>query len=346
MNKRDFIKRVTFPILSKVQLNRLFRFLNRRKVLILAYHGVTRKRYEIPPWTQIPMVSFEQQIRYLRQKYNVITLRQAIAGMANGDHLPRNPAVITFDDGYKNNLTVALPILQKYGTPATIFITAGYIGSEKILPLDEVYLMITRLKTRGPITISEIGLGPLFLRTIDERMVSHQKIISRLKRLATVEQKKFIKILEEFIRREHGKMGFESDEDFFLLSWEEIRDLLETELIEIGAHTVSHEILTNLTMEEAEKEIIESKLAIQEYLGYETKLFAYPNGTKIDYDENHVKYLRENGFICSLTTVPKLNKIGENPYQLGRLCIGPDYSANLNHFALNVSGFLSSIKSS
>jgi len=346
MNGREVIKRVTFPILNKMQLDRIFRYLNRKKVLILAYHGVTRKRYKIPPWTQIPVVSFEQQIRYLKQEYNVITLRQAIRGMTNGGHLPRNPAVITFDDGYKNNLTVALPILQEYDTPATIFVTAGHIGSRKVLPLDEVYLMLTQLKNREPVTLPEIGLEPLFLDTTEDIMMGYQKIINRLKRFATVEQDKFIKTLKEFMSVENHKLDLESQEDFFLLSWEEIGHLLETKLIEIGAHTVSHEILTNLTIEDAKKEIIESRLMIQKYLGYDANLFAYPNGARIDYDENHMKYLRENGFICSLTTVPKLNKIGENPYQLGRLCIGPDYSANLNHFALNVSGFLSAIKSS
>ena len=343
MNGREVIKRGAFPILKKIQVDRLFRYLNRKKILILAYHGVTKREFQIPPWTLILLNTFEHQIKFIAEKYNIISLKQVVEGMKNGNSLPENPAVITFDDGYKNNLTLALPILQKYRVPATIFLTAGYIGSKEILPLDEVYLVITHPKNRSPITISEIGLGPLLLDSEEAILKSYYECVRVLKSFPTKEQKIYLALLKEMLESDYEKRDIV--EEFRLLSHEEIEKLSKSGLIDFGAHTVSHEILTNISLEEAENEIIGSKDIIEKYLDEAITFFAYPNGTEADYNNEHIKFLEENKFICSVTTVPKLNTIKDNPYRLGRMSIGPGHSSNLNQLALRASGFISALKS-
>jgi len=343
MSKKETMKRVTFPILKTLQMDRLFRYLNRKKILILAYHGVTKRKFQIPPWTLIPIDSFERQLKFIKEKYNVITLKQAVAGITNGNKLPGNPAVVTFDDGYKNNLTLALPILQKYGVPATIFLTAGYIGSKEILPLDEVYLVITHSKNRNLITISEIGLGPLLFDSEEAILKSYYETVRVLKRFRTKDQNKYLALLKEILESDYEKSDIV--EEFRILSREEIHKLAETGLVEFGAHTVSHEILTNISLKEAENEIFRSKKIIGEYLADDITLFAYPNGTEADYNGEHIGCLKKNGFICSVTTVPKLNAINENPYRLRRVNVGPDLTSILNFFALRTSGFTNDLKS-
>lgn len=344
MIKRDFLKKLAIPAIKFLQIDRLFRYLNRRKVLILAYHGVTKNKYNIPPWTLIPVDIFEQQIEYISKRYNIITLQEAVEGMINDD-LPLNAAVITFDDGYKNNLTIALPILKKYRTPATIFLTAGYIGSNDILPLDEVYLIVICSENRNAVTIPEIGIGPLFFDTNDAMLKSHNEIIQTLKRFSTREIKNYLEVLKRLLGSNDYKSNPDIIEDFILLSWEDIETLIKTDLIQFGAHTASHEILTNLSLKDACEEIKQSRIIIQNKLGKEINTFAYPNGKEFDYNSEHIQYIRDNGFICSLTTIPKLNDMHENLFQLGRICIGPDFSSNSSHFALTVSGLIASWKS-
>jgi peptidoglycan/xylan/chitin deacetylase (PgdA/CDA1 family) len=324
-------------------VDRLFRYLNRKKILILAYHGITKRKFRIQPWTLLPQERFEQQIKFIKEKYNIITLKQAVAGITNGNRLPENPAVVTFDDGYKNNFTLALPILQKFGVPATIFLTAGYIGSKEILPLDEVYLVITHSKKRSPITLLEIGLGPLFFDSEEALFESYLRTVHILKGFRAEKQKKYITLLKETLDSNHERKDVV--EEFLLLSKEEVTTLLGTGLIDIGAHTVSHEILTNISLEEAENEIVESKDIIEKYFGGEINLFAYPNGTESDYNDEHVEYLKRNEFVCSVATVSKLNGVEDDRYRLGRMSIGPDYSSDLSQFALRTSGFISAANS-
>jgi hypothetical protein len=187
-----------------------------------------------------------------------------------------------------------------------------------------------------------MGLGTLCFETHEDIWESYLKVYSFFKRLPTNEQRKYLGILRGSLGEDYDEISVK--EDFLLLSWEEIRALMETDLIQIGAHTVSHEILANLSFREAAKQIIGSKSIIQEKLGCDVRLFAYPNGTEADYNDNHIECLKKNGFICSVSTTPRLNKVHDDLYKLGRICIGPDFSAHPNHFILNTSGFISALK--
>jgi peptidoglycan/xylan/chitin deacetylase (PgdA/CDA1 family) len=164
-----------------------------------------------------------------------------------------------------------------------------------------------------------------------------------LKRFRVEKQKKYITMLKEMLDSNHERKDVV--EEFLLLSKEEVTTLLGTGLIDIGAHTVSHEILTNISPKEAQNQIVESKDIIEKYFGEEISLFAYPNGTELDYSDEHIESLKESGFNCSVTTTPKLNDLQGNPYRLGRMSVGPDYSSNLNYLALRASGFISVLKS-
>lgn len=345
MNRGTAPKEIIFYILWKMQVDRLFRHFNHKRILILAYHGVTKKKYEIFPWPQIHVNIFERQIKYISQRYNVISLIHAAECIMSKVDLPRKPAVITFDDGYRNNYTVALPILRKYGIPATIFVTAGYVGSSRILPLDEAYAILFRTQKVRSFSMPQIGLDALYIDTPQKVLEAYQQVVCQLKGFSAKKQKEYLDMLREALEIDKFDNQLDIIEDFRLLSWDEIRSMLETGLIHIGAHTVSHEILTNLSVREAVEEIVDSKSILQENLGCTINLFAYPNGSEADYDDRHIECLKENGFICSVNTTPKLNKIFEDPYRLGRICIGPDSSSNPSHFALRVSGFIPAMKS-
>ena len=343
-NDIEAIKRIIYFALWKLQADRLFRHINQKKVLILAYHGITDRQYKIAPWTQIHLRLFKQQMRYIKRRYTVISLKDAVDSIRYGKDLPQNSVVITFDDGYRNNLTTALPVLEKFRIPATIFVTAGYVGSSKILPSDEVYITLLNSKKIGPINIPEMGLGPLFIDTPENLLDTCLTVDKNLKKFPAKSQVRLLSILRRiFGYNLEGDFGL--IEDCRLLSWDDIRVLLKKDFIQIGAHTVSHEILTNVSHEEARREIIDSKSVIEEKLNCRISMFAYPNGTAADYDDNHIEHLKENGFICGMTTIPKLNNAFDNPYHLGRFSIGHNSSSRLSNFSLRVSGAIAALKS-
>ena len=342
-NNHADVKRIIYFGLWKIQADRFFRHLNRKKILILAYHGITDKEYEIAPWTLIHLRVFERQMEYIKRRYTPISLQEVAESIRNGKVLPPYSAVVTFDDGYKNNLSIALPVLEKYRIPATIFVTAGYIGSSRILPSDEIYEILLNVKTSGTLNIPQMDLGPLFVDTTDNLLETCLKVDQQLKKYPSTIQ---INLLSELRQTSNCEIRCDSEmlKDCRLLSWDDLRSLIKTDLIQIGAHTVSHEILTNVSGEEALAEILNSKRIVEKKLNRKITMFAYPNGTAADFNDYHIEQLKQNGFICGMTTIPKLNDGFDNPYRLGRFCIGRNTSATLSNFALRVSGTISALK--
>ena len=99
-------------------------------VRILMYHRVRNVTHY--DQLSVSIHNFEKQVRYLSENYRVISLDDAVKEMANG--VRSNAVVITFDDGYLDNIDNALPILQQYNIPATIFLTTGFCAQEKTHP--------------------------------------------------------------------------------------------------------------------------------------------------------------------------------------------------------------------
>jgi peptidoglycan/xylan/chitin deacetylase (PgdA/CDA1 family) len=334
-----------YPVLHTLNIDGIFRFCNREKVLTLAYHGVTQSNFSLPCPTLIPVDIFEEQIAFLSAKYKIVSLRQIVQSLAAGEKLPQNAAVITFDDGYKNNLTLALPILEKYHVPATIFVTAGYVGQEKILPMDEAYFLVIQAKGRPSCSINEIGLGPLYFESTSQLVMSYKKIVSTLKQFHQEEQKRYIHLLRELLHLGPLVCDASTLAEFGIVSREELRTLSESSLIDIGAHTVNHQILSRVDIKIAAEEIIKSKCMLQEYTGKNVDLFAYPNGAAGDYNNDHIAILKKNGFICSVTLDPKMNTHSADLNRLGRVCVGYDFAFSRSEFAMKTSGSIHAIKS-
>lgn len=118
------MKRVLFKLLYLTGIVRLVSWMNRRKVTILCYHGVTERsqRAENDPGLQVQRDRFANQLEHLAQNYNVISLSEYLSARERGENLPAYTVVITFDDGYRNFLTVAAAELDKFRMPATMFL--------------------------------------------------------------------------------------------------------------------------------------------------------------------------------------------------------------------------------
>ncbi len=345
MNGIRALSRYAYPVLELFGTDKLFRYLNREKILILAYHGITSNKYAIPPRTLLPVEAFEKQIKFVGSNYNVISLKKVIDCLTAGRSVPKNSAVLTFDDGYRNNLSVALPILEKYNVPATVFVTAGYVGTHDILPLDEVYLVVAAAKGKKPCTIAEIGIGPLSFESDSDLARSCDEAVAVLKQYPVRTQRTGIAMLKNMLGVDHFHHPNSVLEDFYILSHEELQKLSAHELIDIGSHTVNHQILATAEAGAASREIADSKTMLEGYTGKEVRFFAYPNGRPQDYNQDHIECLKKSGYTCSVTLTSRLNSRNEDIYRLNRLHIGYDFAHNLATFALKISGFNHAVKS-
>ena len=127
------MKKIFFTLLHKLQLTRLAAWCNRKRVIILCYHGVTErsKRHPNDPYgLHIRADRFEAQLNYLRRHYQVISLAKFLEARRTNAPLPQKSVVLTFDDGYRNFLTGALPRLAEREMPASVFLITDRIPDE------------------------------------------------------------------------------------------------------------------------------------------------------------------------------------------------------------------------
>ena len=122
------MKKLFFGLLYWAGITRFAAWYNRRRIVFVCYHGVTkrdRRRATDPTGLHVNHRRFADQLDYLSRRYNIISLRDYLSARAEGRQLPDYSLVLTFDDGFRNFLSVALPLLVARGIPATVFLITG-----------------------------------------------------------------------------------------------------------------------------------------------------------------------------------------------------------------------------
>lgn len=334
---KKVIKEIVYYLLVISGIAAYFRWKNKDKITILMYHGIVEEALEPFCWTQIPKGKFEYQLKYFKKNYSVLKLSEVIDRIQNGLKLPDYTGVITFDDGYKNNLTIAYPILKQLQVPGTIFLVTGGISNHVLCWPDILYLGIKNT-SRESIDLRKYGLECYPLQTLREKEIAEKEIVEHLK---SIPFSKKDELINEILKLLSVQINTK-DTPFDLLMWEEIKIMSGEGLVEFGAHTVFHNILSQMDGREMEMEIIESCKAIEQHLGVSCQSFAYPNGRRVDFNSESKEILKAKGVICSLSTIPGLNDVNEDLYELKRLSLGADISNT--RFKCLVSGLLSYLK--
>ncbi len=272
------------------------------RIAILMYHGFrdgkgdAARREGDGKFTSAG--ELERHIRICREYGTVISLSQAISGAA----LPRNPIVLTFDDGYLNNWTVAFPLLRKHAVPATIFLTTGFLDDTIVLWIDRFDYLFANAP-EGIWTCSLGGVaGSLDLRNVNVRSKTRAATKDLMKKLSLEEINSVLTSLEEEwgIKYERASMP----EPLRPLKWDHVRAMAATGLVEFGAHTVSHPILSRCPRDIQAREISGSKRRVEEELDRPCVSFAYPNGRSADFTDDTTEIVRSCGFKAAVTTDP------------------------------------------
>jgi peptidoglycan/xylan/chitin deacetylase (PgdA/CDA1 family) len=253
------------------------------------------------------LASFRWQMALLARCFNVLPLVDALAALDAG-RLPPRALCITFDDGYRSVHDLALPILQEFGLPATVFVTSGYIDGRNMWN-DHIIEAVQDLPA-GRLDLRDLGLGNYSLNSLAERKASLAELTEASKYLPPPARLALVDRLESLVG------GHESDG--LMLSAEMVLNL-DRYGIEIGAHTVSHPILTSLDDDSARREIVGSKEALEAVLGKPVRLFAYPNGKPgQDYQAEHVAMVKQLGFEAAVSTSWGAARPGSDLFQLPR----------------------------
>ena len=282
-------------------------------------------------WWQLPFKKFKWQLEYLKKYYTVMHLRDVVGKIQRQEHLPDNVAIITFDDGFENNYSVAYPLLKELNLPATIFLTTDFIGKNQMLWPDKLFILFFETEVKE-IDLRNFGLNISDLTSKKAKQKAFNLISNQLKALKLDKKQELISYIESILSKE--KTSFSYSDNFKLLSWEQVNFMNETGLVHWGAHTCTHEILSQLDDGTLSEEIQKSCLRISSY--GENLLFAFPNGRKQDFDERAKVILQRLNVLCSLTTVSGLNSYSQDAYELKRIDV--DNNMTRNRFKLFCSG--------
>jgi len=277
-----------------------------RRLSILVYHRVISEPDPLVP-DQVCAREFDWQLAVLGRWFTVLPLREAAVRLRGGT-LPVRAACVTFDDGYSDNVTVALPILRRRGVPATFFLATSFIDGG-IMWNDSVIETLRRAQG-DTLDARCIGLDTLSISTIGLRRQAIERALAALKYLPLGERQRRVEDLA-------AEMSCSLPSDLMMTA-EQVRHLRVSDM-EIGAHTVTHPILAQLDPERAGSEIRDSKRRLEEITGNPVTLFAYPNGKPgRDYRREHVGMVRESGFEAAVTTAWGVAHAASDPYQLPR----------------------------
>ncbi len=300
----------------------------RDQLAILTYHGVVEAPLKIPNWCFIDSNSFRDQIKYLKSYFTVLPLSQAIGHLKEG-RIDRPTVAITFDDGFQNNYTVAFPILQEAGLPAMIFLTTGLVNTD-----DTVWFcrLNRALGDTDKHDLDWHGVS-LDLSTTLGRASAAKKIQNQLKELSPSDLKRG---LREILFRlgDDPERPIESDSPYRMLNRESIIKMKDSGLIEFGAHTHSHAILSRLSERDQRDEIEKSVVAVTEITNRPCRFFAYPNGMNPDYNKQSVSILETSGIQAAVTSEVGPNYKDSSLMELRRYGVGPNDT--IGEFQMNV----------
>ena len=270
--------------------------IDRSGVLVLLYHRIADLRNDV--WSlATPIALFEEQMRYIKESYHVVRMED------DWERVEDRSVVITFDDGYIDNYITAFPVLKKYNLPATYYICTGNVDSEREFWWDELESIL-----------AVSGQGDI--ETCRKKHAEFKRMDPTTRKTALAE-----------LARYHG-ISLEARKDRRSMRSEEIRELAQSDIITIGAHTVTHSALANLGEDEIMDEVVTSKTLLEKIIGREVMDFSYPFGNASDRGEKSGEILKQAGFRTIATTAGGVVRRGcVNKYAIPRNTILPSVAS-------------------
>ncbi|HDS00479.1 MAG TPA: hypothetical protein ENO22_03700 [candidate division Zixibacteria bacterium] len=273
-----------------------------RNLKILLYHRVLaegdKKKAELQPGMCVLQSSFERQIRFIKRKFEIISVAELVAMLSRNEFPDKRIALVTFDDGWRDNYDYAFPVLQKYGSPATIFLATDYISCNNLPLIIEVNLLLSEADLWPDLaiqifetTVSESGQsGPDQSPGLPDNPKMRKDPFKFIKAVMGLDSGLQKIILDKMKAR--AALNKSDSNERWMLNKEEIKQMYASG-IDFGSHGKSHQILTALDETELIRELEESKQKIENILNTEVISIAYPNG---DYNSSVTRSARECGY--------------------------------------------------
>ena len=288
------------------------RILGKREVCVLGLHRVLTKAEQSQTNSLDGMVlrdlTFVKLLEYLQRRFHVVSLETFFRGEAEDADESKPRCLLTFDDGWRDTHTTAYPWLKKFGMPATVFLATGSIGGRG-------GFWVERLKRAWTMPSSRAQMKSVLSQVASQnkgQVTELEDMVEWLKHMPA--EKRHSLLLQLLPPGENPDGPAEVD---FMLTWNEAIEM-SRDGIEIGAHTVTHPLLSYESDATVERELRLSKQTLEEKLGKKVRAFAYPNG---DWDERVRRWVQQVSYECAFTTKPRWYHREQDPYTIPRILL-------------------------
>lgn len=300
---------------------------------LLMYHRVlpaSDQRYsQEEPGMLLRPETLQMHIQELRRQFELVSLTDWVNTLQQGGALPSKACAITFDDGWSDNYEYAFPVLRALVAPATVFAVAQKIGTNfQFWPNIVASLLVSG-------AIAQMAAHPLLAASVTAipGTADPPLIATVIRKLKIHSDHQLHVALEEIDWRAHCESMPAS-----LMSWEQLREIRESGLVDVGSHTCTHSRLTRLTSPgQLQFEIVESKRILEAQLGAPVDLFCFPDG---DYDDAALSLVKQH-YRAAVTTRRGINRLDSlRPHELSRIALHDQMSASRRLFRARLSAWI------
>jgi peptidoglycan/xylan/chitin deacetylase (PgdA/CDA1 family) len=269
---KKIARNLVFPALMKLKIDLLLQKLSRKSVLNVMYHGVVKENSNYFSPRHITADQFEKQLKYISKNFNVISLKEAIEIKKNKIKQKTKTLTISFDDGYLNNLTTALPLLEKYNLKTSFFISSILTTEMEIRTLwSDIIAAINYFYKNETIKVGNYQFKNLI--EINTRI----HLADFIKKSDATERDNLLKSLIETYDLKK-KLNSIPDEVWKLMNKEDLQKFAESPIVEIGSHGHLHYNLALINTGDAINDMKKSKDLLESTLNQEIDMIAYPDG--------------------------------------------------------------------
>ena len=289
LSTTSLVKSLVLPLGYYYPFNKIFS--NNQNYAVLCYHRISDNNKILNKnnplsGLEVHQNIFEEQIRYLKNKFEVLSLSELKKHIEQKN---KNFAIsITFDDGYLDNINLALPVLEKYNVPATIFVVTRFLEKKDFMWWYFLWENLNKQKY-------------IFFNSKKININNDKDIVNWFGNLS----KEVINLSYENQKLYLNKVfGIEIDYNFkdLLFDFEQLINLSKNELIEIGSHTLTHAKLTTLKSSEIYNELSNSKKIIEEKIKKKVDFLAYPYGSKNEVNNQIIEIAKDVGYKMAFST--------------------------------------------
>lgn len=294
--------------------------------VILMYHQIADLRHD--QWAlAVSPRNFAEQMQVLARLRQPVSLAQLVDERGGAQNAQQ--VAVTFDDGYLDNLEQAKPVLEQHAVPATVFVVAAAVGLDREFWWDELDRLLLdgqplpaelRLRLAGRnhhwIMRPDQRSTPFFTRRGATRTRLHHQLWRRLRALPAPEREEALASIRAWSGRSSAVRP-----DRRVMTATQVRQLADSELVEIGAHTASHPRLSALPYADQLADIVTSKRVLEEIIERPVTSFSYPFGGYLDVSGSTISAVRNAGFDRACTTRKGTITPATNPLLLPRLYV-------------------------